>query len=123
MIKALTPKKKKGRKPKKTEEEVGHQELLATLADSLKSAEAETKQAEPVYETVWEDTCCVASVTTFTGGQNGEVVATTSKVTKPEIEAATTEPVEFEEEDAASSSEDDLSSESDSDDDSSDDEQ
>ena len=123
MIKALTPKKKKGRKPKKTEEEVGHQELLATLADSLKSAEAETKQAEPVYETVWEDNCCVASVTTFTGGQNGEVVATTSKVTKPEIEEASTEPVEFEEEDAASSSEDDLSSESDSDDESSDEEQ
>ena len=122
MIKALTPKKKKGRKPKKTEEEVGHQELLATLADSLKSAEAETKQAENIV-TEWEDDCCVASVTTFTGGQNGEVVATTSKLTKPAIEEAKTEPVAFEEEDAASSSESDLSSESDSDDESSDDEE
>ena len=80
ILKSVTPKKKKGRKAKKAAAaEADHESLLATLADSLKAAESkeETKVA-PKVTTQWVDgECAIASVTQFTGGANGEVVATT----------------------------------------------
>ena len=82
ILKSVTPKKKKGRKAKKAAAaEADHESLLATLADSLKAAESkeETKVAtKPKVTTQWLDgECTIASVTQFTGGANGEVVATT----------------------------------------------
>ena len=133
IIKALTPKKKKGRKPKKAAaEETDHEALLATLASSLQSAEAEAK-VEPVsvsaasaasaptvsYELAGE--CTVASITTFTGGANDEVVATTVTPTETvsaihtDEEPSTSDEEELEEEeDMYLSSESDLSSDDDS---------
>ena len=83
IIKSLTPKKKKGRKPKKAvaQAEADHEALLSTLADSLKAAEtkdsapAKVEKPKLTYEFV-EPACSVASITSFHGGANGEVVAT-----------------------------------------------
>lgn len=80
ILKSVTPKKKKGRKAKKAAAaEADHESLLATLADSLKAAESkeETTDASNVTTQWVEPECTIASVTQFTGGSNGEVVATT----------------------------------------------
>lgn len=108
ILKSVTPKKKKGRKAKKdTAAEADHEALLATLANSLKAAESKeaAPAPKPKVTTQWvEPACSIASITTFHGGSNGEVVATTVKpVAAPAAEEAKEE-VELE------SSDDDLSS-------------
>ena len=112
ILKTVTPKKKKGRKSKKeTVTAADHEALLATLANSLKSAES--KEAAPAskpkvtHELAGE--CTIASVTQFTGGANGEVVATTDKpavsaAAAPAAEGVTVEHVELDSSDYESSS-------------------
>lgn len=117
MIKEVTPKKKKGRKAKKKAAEADHEALLATLASSLKAAENEpaaaaaTPAEKPKVTHEWvEPACTIASVTTFTGGANGEVIAT--KMTPKE------EPVEEVQFDSSSDEEEESELELDSDSDS-----
>jgi len=124
IIKEVTPKKKKGRKAKKKTAEADHEALLATLASSLKAAENEPAAAAAVAEKPevtheWvEPACTIASVTTFTGGANDEVL--TTKVT-PKVEEAVKEEVQFDSSsDEEEESELELDSESDSDSDSDD---
>lgn len=130
MIKEVTPKKKKGRKAKKKAAEADHEALLATLASSLKAAEnetaiaaAETAPAEKpkvTYEFV-EPECTIASVTTFTGGANGEVIATKMTPNAAAAPAVEEDKVEFDSSsDEEEESELELDSDSDSDSDSDD---
>ena len=108
ILKSVTPKKKKGRKTKKdTAAEADHEALLATLANSLKAAESKeaAPAPKPKVTTQWvEPACSIASITTFHGGSNGEVVATTVKPAAAPAAAPATEEVELE------SSDEDLSS-------------
>ena len=126
MIKEVTPKKKKGRKAKKKAAEADHEALLATLASSLKAAENEPAASaapaeKPKVTHEWvEPECTIASVTTFTGGANGEVIATkmTPNAAAPVVEE---DKVEFDSSsDEAEESELELDSDSDSDSDSDD---
>ena len=127
ILKSLTPKKKKGRKPKKAvaQAEADHEALLSTLADSLKAAE--TKESAPAkaqkpkvtYELV-EPECSIASITSFHGGANGEVVATklyTAPTEKLNPEEKSDAPADQKIEADDSSSEEESELELDSDDD------
>ena len=122
MIKEVTPKKKKGRKAKKKAAEADHEALLATLASSLKAAENEPAAAaapaeKPKVTQEWvEPACTIASVTTFTGGANGEVIATKMTPNAAAAPAVEEEKVEFDSSsDEEEESELELSSDSDSD--------
>ena len=102
ILKSVTPKKKKGRKVKKSAAaEADHEALLATLASSLKMAEDQTntKVAE-----VAEDTTEVAEDTT----EVAEVAAEVATVDVTEVAEVTTEDI-----DVDSSLDDELDSESD----------
>ena len=91
-IKAVTPKKKKGKKatsPKKPVVKKTQKDLIAELVGAPKTVEL-----------VGE--CTIGSITTFTGGSNGEVVATTitpaaaAAAAVPKEESKETPTVEFE---------------------------
>ena len=111
-IKAVTPKKKKGKKavsPKKPVVKKTQKDLIAELVGAPKTVEL-----------VGE--CTIGSITTFTGGANGEVVATTitpdAAAAAPKEESKETPTVEFEdgELEAEEIDEDELVIEDDSDD-------
>ena len=125
MIKEVTPKKKKGRKAKKKAAEADHEALLATLASSLKAAENEPAAAaapaeKPKVTQEWvEPECTIASVTTFTGGANGEVIATKmtpNAAAAPAVEEDKLESDSSSDEEEESELELDSDSDSDSDD-------
>ena len=90
-IKAVTPKKKKGKKatsPKKPVVKKTQKDLIAELVGAPKTVELVAE-------------CTIGSITTFTGGANGEVVATTitpaaAAAAAPKEESKETPTVEFE---------------------------
>ena len=92
-IKAVTPKKKKGKKaasPKKPVLKKTQKDLIAELVGAPKTVELVSE-------------CTIGSITTFTGGANGEVVATTltpaaatAPAVAPKEETKETPTVEFE---------------------------
>ena len=107
-IKAATPKKKKGRKAgaKKSPAKVqkAQKDLIAELVGAPAAAAAEKPKPKPKVTYELAGGCTIGAVTMFTGGANGEVVATKfhqkepEQKTQPVAQAKATSEIEFEDE-------------------------
>ena len=108
-IKAATPKKKKGRKAgaKKSPAKVqkAQKDLIAELVGAPAAAAAEKPKSKPKVTYELAGGCTIGAVTMFTGGANGEVVATKlyqqekpEQKTQPVAEAKATSEIAFEDE-------------------------